>query len=171
MPLALAPGETPLDELRIEYRGGLFSFYTPTTTIQITDRRVAVTDSIKRGTEVTKSVPLEQILYVLQGQFSSPRWLYAFFVLAVLGVVASLTLVGIVVGIPMLIAAVICLIVYFLKRSQSLVIDSGASDTLSVVMGGRVSRYEDAGGNRISGDPMDRLVERLEEARQQCVDR
>ena len=169
MPLFLAPGEQMRRELRIEYKGGFLSFFTPSTTIQLTDRRVAITEAAKMGSEVTKHVPLEQILYVLQGQFSSPRWLFLTVILAALSVIGVIFTAGL--SLLMLIPAAICLLVYWLKRSETLVIDSGASDTISMVIGGgRISRIEDTAGNRIPGSPIDEIIAEMEQARQERVD-
>ena len=148
-------------ELRIEYREFVLK---PSTTIQLTDCRVAVTESA-----TTRYIPLEQIRYVLHGQFSSPGWLYATIILAILSLI-GIPLVG-ATSLLLLLPAAICFGVYLLKRWECLYIDSGAAIPLYVELSWRVSRYEDADGNQISGTPVDQLIEELEIARQQCVDR
>ena len=51
--------------------------------------------------------------------------------------------IGAIAGIPMIIAGIVCFIVYWFKRSQSLVIDSGASDNIVLSIQGQNSLLEE----------------------------
>ena len=142
MPFSLVPGEQLRKELRFEFKGGGL-FFTPSTTLRVTNRRVVATESFKRGSEITKYMPLESILYMQEGRFSSTRLLLAGIVLIFVGIIATLTLIGAIAGIPMVIAGVICLILYWFKRSQVLMIDSGGSDTIVLSIQGQNSLLEE----------------------------
>ena len=170
MPFSLVQGEDLRRELRIEYRGdGLF--FTPSTTVRLTNRRVVSTESFKRGNDVTKCIPLEEIIYMHEGRSSSLRWLIASAALALLGIIAMLTVVGIIVGVILIVVALIALVIFLFKGSQqSLIIESGGSDSMTFQIGRGVSQIRDiAGGESGRVSTMDEFIRELEQARQECA--
>ncbi len=168
MTFLLAPGEKLLWALRLELEGGFLSFlpfmFTPSKTIRLTDRRLAVTDSYKRGNEVTTYIPLETIIRMQQGRYSSPRWLYAAIGFIVLGLILTvLTLIG---GIPFFVIGGFCLIAYRGSGTESLIIDSGAESPIMLAIGSTVNRVEDLDGTRMPDTALTELILEIELARQ-----
>ncbi len=141
MPFSLVPEEQLRKELRFEFKGG--PLFTPSTTLRVTNRRVVATESFKPGSEITKYMPLESIVFMQEGRFSSTRLLLASIALIFVGIIATITVIGAIAGIPMIIAGIVCFIVYWFKRSQSLVIDSGASDNIVLSIQGQNSLLEE----------------------------
>ena len=133
MAFTLAPGEEMRAELSLEGRGGWF--FKPSFDIRVTNFRFSVTESLKRGNDTTKYIPLEHIIYVQEGSYSTPRYLWFAIACGVLGVVATLTVIGIIVAIPLFILGAVFLFRYWRSRSQTLLVQSGGED-ITVVMGG-----------------------------------
>ena len=159
MAFTLAPGENVRAEMNLEGRGGLFSTFTPTFNVRVTNFRFSVTESLKRGNETTKYIPLEHIIYVQEGSYSTPRYLWAAIACGVLGVVATLTVVGIIVAIPLFILGIVFLFRYWRSRAQTLMVQSGGEDIVVVLGGDARSGMR---GNR--GD-IQEIVDELEQAR------
>ena len=169
MPFSTVQGEDLRKELRIEYRGGGL-FFTPSTTVLLTNRRVVSTESFKRGNDITKYIPLEEIIYMHEGRSSSLRWFVAAAVLALLGIIAMLTVVGLIVGVILIFVALVCLIIFFFKGSQqSLIIESGGSDNITFQIGRGVSQIRDLTGGGSDTTSIDDFMAELESARQHCV--
>ena len=157
MAFTLAPGEEMRAEVTLEGRGRLF--FTPSYDIRVTNFRFSVSESLKRGNETTKYIPLEHIVYVQEGSYSTPWYLWFAIACGVLGVVATLTVVGIVVAIPLFILGAVFLFRYWRSRAQTLLVQSGGEDIL-VVMGGQ---GEGAFHGRRGG--IQEIVDELEQAR------
>ena len=160
MAFTLAPGEEVRAELSLEdRRGGFFRTFTPSSVIRVTNFRFSVTESLKRGSDTTRYIPLEHIIYVQEGSYSTPRYLWFAIACGVLGVVATLTVVGIIVAVPLFILGVVFLFRYWRSRAQTLLVQSGGED-ITVVLGG------DA-GSAISGRSggIQEIVDELEQAR------
>ena len=134
MPITLVDGEEIRREQQVEFVGGGL-FFTPTTTIWVTNLRVVATESFKRGNEITKYTPLESIIYMQGGRFSSPRWLYAAVFFLLVGIV-SLIMLGLV-GVVGLVVAAICIVVYWFKLASSLIIDLGGSGSIGLSVRGQ----------------------------------
>ena len=160
MAFTLAPGEEVRAEISLEdRRGGLFRTFTPSSVVRVTNFRFSVSESLKRGSDTTKYVPLEHIIYVQEGSYSTPRFLWIALACGVLGVVATLTVVGIIVAIPLFILGIVFLFRYLRSRAQTLLVQSGGED-ITVVIGGDV-------GNSVSGRSggIQEIVDELEQAR------
>ena len=140
MAFTLAPGEEVRVELTLEERMGilqkLFRTFTPSSVVRVTNFRYSVTESPKRGSDTTKYVPLEHIIYVQEGSYSTPRYLWFAIACGVLGIVATLTVVGIIVAIPLFILGIIFLFRYWGSRAETLMVQSGGEDIV-VVLGGQ----------------------------------
>ena len=160
MAFTLAPGEEMRAELSLEdRRGGLFRTFTPSSVIRVTNFRFSVSESLKRGSDTTKYVPLEHIVYVQEGNYSTPRFLWIALACGVLGVVATLTVVGIIVAIPLFILGIVFLFRYWRSRAQTLLVQSGGEDIV-VVLGGDVGT-----GLRGHDGGIQEIVDELELAR------
>ena len=142
MPFSPIPGEQVRKEFRFEFKGGGL-FFTPSTTIWLTNLRLVATESFTRASEITKYMPLEHIIYMQAGRFSSPRWLYASIILLLLGIVGMLSVVGIIVGLIAIVVAVVCFLVYLFKRQNTLLVESGGSNTLLLMLRGSASQMEE----------------------------
>ena len=170
MAFFMPPGEHMRKELRLDLGGGMLSalpfMFRASKTIRITNRRLVLTESYKRGNEITTYVPLEAIIQVRQGRYSSTRWLYAavvFFVLALIALPFTLGLFSL----PPAIIGAIMLLLYFGSRAESLVVEAGTQHPIILSTGKKeVSHVEDLDGNRLSLDELDTLHEELEAARQ-----
>ena len=157
MAFSLLPGENVRLEITAADKGkGLF--FTPSTSLRVTNFRLVATESLTRGSDVTKYMPLEHIVYMQEGRYSSNRLRNAAILLVVLGIIATLTLIGAIIGIPLIVAGVICTILYFLRRTQSLIVQSGGEDIVLSLRGGgeetervireiELARMERTGGN------------------------
>ena len=121
MPFALMSDEELVRESRYSTR---FLFWGHTGHFRITSRRLALTHS-QWGSETEENIPLENIDAHQIGTSNSPRLLIVAIILGFLGFAATVTLVGAIVGVPMLVAAAIVLLFYFLGRRRTLVIKSG----------------------------------------------
>ena len=160
MAFTLSPGEEVRAEVNLEGRGGgLFSTFTPSSVIRVTNFRFSVTESLKRGSDTTRYIPLEHIIYVQEGSYSTPRYLWFAIACGVLGVVATLTVVGIIVAIPLFILGVVFLFRYWRSMAQTLLVQSGGED-ITVVMGG-----QSGGSLRGHSGGIQEIVEELEQAR------
>ena len=106
-----------------------------------------------------------------EGRSSSLRWLIASAALALLGIIAMLTVVGIIVGVILIVVALIALVIFLFKGSQqSLIIESGGSDSMTFQIGRGVSQIRDiAGGESGRVSTMDEFIRELEQARQECA--
>ena len=142
MPFSPIPGEQVRKEFRFEFKGG-GPLFTPSTTIWLTNLRLVATESFTRASEITKYMPLEHIIYMQSGRFSSPRWLYASIVLLLLGIVGMLSIVGIIVGIISILVGLVCFLVYLFKRQNTLLVESGGSNTLTLMLRGNASQMEE----------------------------
>ncbi len=133
MAFSLLPGENVRLEITAQDKdkGGGF-FFTPSISLRVTNFRLVATESLTRGNDVTKYVPLEHIVYMQEGRYSSNRLRNAAIILIVLGIIASLTVVGALIGIPAIVAGVICGILFFIKRTQSLIVHSGGEDIRAI---------------------------------------
>ena len=140
MPITLVEGEEIRREQQVEFVGGGL-FFTPTTTVWVTNLWVVATESFKRGNEITKYIPLEGIIYMQGGRFSSPRWLYATVFLLLVGIVALIML-GYV-GAVGLVVATICFVIYWFKLASSLIIESGGSGSIGLSVRGQNTGLDD----------------------------
>ncbi len=140
MAFSLLPGENVRLEIDADVSGGRI-FFTPKLSLRVTNFRLVSTESLTRGSETTKYLPLEHIIYMQEGTYSSSRLRLAAIVLIVLGFIATVTVVGAIVGIPAIMVGVICGILYFLKRTQTLIVQTGA-DPVILSMRGKGSEIE-----------------------------
>ena len=152
MAFSLLPGENVRLEItaRDKDRGGRF-FFTPSTSLRVTNFRLVATESLTKGNDVTKYMPLEHIIYMQEGRYSSNRLRIAAILLIVIGIIATLTLIGAIIGIPLIVVGAICGILYFLRRTQSLIVQSGAEDIVLSTRGG--------------GEEIERVIREIELAR------
>ena len=163
MAFTLSPGEEVRAEINLEdRRGGFWRTFTPSSVIRVTNFRFAVTESLKRGSDTTKYIPLEHIIYVQEGNYSTPRYLWFAIACGVLGVVATLTVVGIIVAIPLFILGVVFLFRYWRSRAQTLLVQSGGED-ITVVLGGNAEAGIALSSGRSGG--IQEIVKELEQAR------
>ena len=118
MPFSLMPEEAMVGESQYSTR---FLFWGESGRFRITNRRLALTQS-QFGSEVSQYMPLENIDSMQEGKSSSPRWLIAAVIFFIIGV-PLLLLGGL--GALIWIPAVVCLVIWFLKRRETLVVKSG----------------------------------------------
>ena len=144
MPLSLLPDEEMLHESDYTVRGGLFGSRSISIQIQVSDHRLAGTEVLKQfgssflgGGEFTRHIPLEMIEGIKEGRSSSPIWSLAAVVLIILGIVFTITVVGMVVGIPMIVVGAICFFIWLLSRREGVSIFAGGEEVIIVPMRGR----------------------------------
>ena len=135
MAFTLAPGEEVRAEIELEGRGGGL-FFTPSFDLRVTNFRFSVTESLQRGSETTKYVPLEHINYVQEGKYSTPRNLWIAIACAIIGVVAAVTVIGIIIAIPLFIASVVFFFRYLRSRAEGLVVGYGGQEDITIIFGG-----------------------------------
>ena len=169
MPFTLLPNEEMLNEIVFEDK--FLLFVSESVTINLTTHRLVETHR-KRGSEITKIVPLEMIDSMEEGRFSKPRWLYAAAILVIAGIVLSLTLIGAIAGIPMIIAGVICFVIYIVTQKTSAEVRSSTT----IVYGPGGGRFEGRFNSRrfggeTRGGSVDTWINLVESARQQRTDR
>ena len=148
MAFTLAPGETVQYDQTVRGKGGGL-FFTPSFGIRVTNFRFAVTESLKRGSETTKYVPLEQILYVQEGRYSKPRFLWASIACFILGIPLLFLFF---IGIAFFIVGVGLFGWYLMSKAQTLLVHSGG-EAIELALEGA------------SDNIIQRIVENLEEAR------
>lgn len=141
MPLSLLPSEVMLHESSHVLRGGFLWSRSVTTRIQLTNQRLSGTYEYRQfgstflgGGEFTKYMPLEIIEFMWEGSESSPLWALAAVVLGILGVLFTITLIGAVVGVPMIILAAICLFVFLLRRREGVYFSTGGDEKIEVLL-------------------------------------
>lgn len=137
MPFSLMPGEEMLRESQYSNR---FLFWGQSGRFRVTNRRLTLTYS-QLGSEVESNIPLENIDSMVEGRFSSPRWLIAAVIFFIIGF-PLLILAGL--GALIWILAVGCLVIWFLKRRQTLIVKSGNGE-LQLDLQGLVG-FSDIGG-------------------------
>ena len=144
MPLSLLPGEQTLHESDYTTKTGLFGSRSISIQIQVTDHRLVGTEVLKQfgssflgGGEFTRHVPLEMIDGIQEGKSSSPIWSLAAVTLLILGIVFTITVIGAIVGIPMIVLGAICLFIWLLSRREGVSIFVSGEEVIKVPMRGR----------------------------------
>ena len=159
MPFTLLQDEELRHEANIDIKESFISFSSGSSNVKVTNFRLVHMYSKKRfgstslgGNEVTTYAPLEMIDSTEEGRFSKPLWLLAAIVLGVFGIIFTITLIGALAGIPMIIVGVICFFLWLGTRREGVIFRTSGEDTIEVF----------TAGNR---RPLEDLVDAVESAR------
>ena len=155
MPFTLMTDEVLVRESRYSNR---FLFWGEAGQFRITNFRLSLSYS-RWGSQQEETMPLENLDALQIGIDNKPRLLLAAIIVGFLGFVATVTLIGAIVGIPMLVVAGVILLFWAINRRRTLVLKSGNHEMRLDMKG--MEGFADV--EQIFNDIEEARVERLKE--------